>query len=664
MPDFVTDYGAPTNGKYRNDVALTIALGGTTLTAGTAIFTDGASEIGKLICYRNHDPLNSSIHISQITGFTSSTVVTIQDPSPFAMSAHIKPIAWGSSCDAAVTAWWAACDATDGLTLTIPAGVFVVSGPHSLLRSGRNCNVVGAGPTLTRFNQMNISTGITPTMNHGSVVRVHTANAGDTFVTAKDSILLSRLTVGNYVCVTGISTQANYGFPPTFQQIEYHKITSIVGSQVNLDGALRFDYLETWPELDSVPITITGTGGADAVIHLPEHGFNGVYPTGFTQFFLDTNGIGTMPGGLEGQEGTSTVPGTTWQAIIIDADNFKFTFQGNPPVSGLTSVGSGVVLHRSGVEQAGPACIYPMESGWDVEQTISGITVDPNVGINPGYARKLTLDGINLPGGYGPTVTKTFIHKNSIIGRESGECEIDKMIEEIFYDNCTIEQLFYQNASVSTITNSSIGFLNGCGNIMIADNCHFGALGQGIAGSGLNTFNQFTNCIIDSVTGAGTTVGYTYVEFEPIPSDPTRGRFKIKLFAGNPYLNPRRFNVMAAFLPGGWYQYAWSGPNMIGFPFQIISYYNDSVYAYFDTSLPVPQPNPDIFGGTGNPFLSHVQLEDGGTFDCFYIAFTPTQIAVSDNTGADPTFNAHEIIPVQTVGTNPAPVTRARIRVR
>jgi hypothetical protein len=303
-----------------------------------------------------------------------------------AMSGQVTSCAWGHSCDAAGGSWATAAAATDGLTLTIPAGTFCFSSTTSLgYYPIMNCSIIGAGKDLTFLsNVFQIRGGANdldaPFADFRSSLsaRINTATIGATSITLKNSAQASNFTVGQWLCVCGEATMI-FGYPPNYQWIEYHQITSIVGGVISFtDYPLLHTYKDTWPEVDSCPITFTNLDGVtDTIITLANHGminFNTV-PDGQggfinTPFWINTNGLGTMPGGLAGQEGTS------WHPLVVDANNFKFYFTAGSNIK-LTSAGTGARLHRGSGDLGGPATAWPMSPSWNAEQTWQGLTCDP-----------------------------------------------------------------------------------------------------------------------------------------------------------------------------------------------------------------------------------------------------------------------------------------------
>ena len=85
--------------------------------------------------------------------------------------------------------------------------------------------------------------------------RIESAAWGESKLFLKDIADVGKFTVGNYVLVSGLGLQGgpDLGYPPNFHNFEYHKVVDITNNVITLDAALKFDYLDTWPSMQTPP---------------------------------------------------------------------------------------------------------------------------------------------------------------------------------------------------------------------------------------------------------------------------------------------------------------------------------------------------------------------------------------------------------------------------
>ena len=79
--------------------------------------------------------------------------------------------------------------------------------------------------------------------------------AGAVVLRIKDAADMTKFTVGAPVLITGLGLQGgpDLGYPPNNHNFEYHTITAIDGQSITLDAPLEFDYLDTWPAMQTPP---------------------------------------------------------------------------------------------------------------------------------------------------------------------------------------------------------------------------------------------------------------------------------------------------------------------------------------------------------------------------------------------------------------------------
>lgn len=88
--NFVTDFGGVGDGQ-RQTVNITVTSGSPTLTVDTAIFVSG--DVGKAISIVNG---GNAKYLATISGFTSSTVVTLNSNFSWSATASSADVLWGT----------------------------------------------------------------------------------------------------------------------------------------------------------------------------------------------------------------------------------------------------------------------------------------------------------------------------------------------------------------------------------------------------------------------------------------------------------------------------------------------------------------------------------------------------------------------------------------
>ena len=257
--NIVTDYGAVADATQ---VFIPITASGTAVSApsaGSAVWVPG--DVTKMISIGHaggDGPGGGTFYngtIQTVAGDGKS--ITVTPAVSFAITAETVVSAWATTNNA--TAFTNFRDAFQGatVTLTIPAGVYLIVNGNLPLFSGiTNLTVNGTGATLTGGifdigSAANFQTGST----HSA--RTITANAGDPTITLATASEASRFAVGRWCCMTGIDLQGS-GAPPSFAIFEFVLPTNITGAVITLTTPLKYTYLSTWPHYSSVGMDYGG----------------------------------------------------------------------------------------------------------------------------------------------------------------------------------------------------------------------------------------------------------------------------------------------------------------------------------------------------------------------------------------------------------------------
>lgn len=257
--NIVTDYLAVADATQ---VFIPITASGTTVSApsaGSAVWAPG--DVTKMISIGHaggDGPGGGSFYngtIQTVAGDGKS--ITVTPAVSFAITAETVVTAWAATNNA--TAFTNFKNDFQGMTvtLTIPAGVYLIVAGNLPLFSGiTNLTVNGTGATLTGGifdigSAANFQTGST----HSA--RTVTANAGDPTITLVTASEASRFAVGRWCCMAGIDLQGS-GAPPSFQVFEFVLPTNITGAVVTLTTPLKYTYLSTWPHYSSLGLDYGG----------------------------------------------------------------------------------------------------------------------------------------------------------------------------------------------------------------------------------------------------------------------------------------------------------------------------------------------------------------------------------------------------------------------
>jgi hypothetical protein len=403
------------------------------------------------------------------------------------------------------------------------------------------------------------------------------------------------LSVGQWILITGISMQAG-GYPPNFQYNEFRKITSIVGNVVSWDEPLVYEYKQTWPLCDTTPVTVSAS--SPAVVTMAGHGLS----AGQTITFSFDVG-GALP--------TATpTPITRYVAYYVIAaglttDTFRFATTSDGTAINTSSAGSSVLLHTQTMDHGGPATIYGLMDIFEGEHQYSNITCAKTQEVFGGGTTSLILDNVNFNGdGPCPSMAKSWIHKNSVIGSQN---EVDKCVEYCEYNNCTAvglgQVMFFSPGCMRTlITGCTFKTLNGAAhNLALVDSDIYGVgYLEGFL-AGCTAFGRTNTITLD-----GTTVNQGQIAGNVLDLATFAGWF----FSGGTFSLPLTYNAakneaLRCFVPGYKYIVGYgSGRNTTpetGSPviFTVASMYQDATHLYIYTNL--ASANWPNYGGGFQP---------------------------------------------------------------
>lgn len=387
--DLISPGGAFTPGATADTQDLTatfsITSGTNTLTCDSATpFVSG--DVGKYFMLEGagSSGAGSVWLFGTISGFTSSSVVTLSTNATKTLTAASKNLIWGTDDGPAFRAFndWARAQ-TDSITLTLGSGAknFMASSSDSGGGGARGggiawgvtypLRVLGNGSSQTRFYfttvfkslsfcatfYLKTGTGVYPSTSIYTA-RLDTASAGTTSLQCKTVGDAALFTSGTWALITGLDTMGT-GQPPNPFLYEYVYMSNVNTStgEITLSTGLENTYSDTWPSFNS------GTIGLE-----PDHG--------------------------------------------------------------------------------GPATLYALDPGWDAEATFEGITflLGPTGGQTHSKGRKMIFRDIALTDGAGliPSGSKEVEFYDCDLS--TYQMEIDKITESVIFDNTATGQLRFQSS--------------------------------------------------------------------------------------------------------------------------------------------------------------------------------------------------------------------------
>lgn len=277
VKNLVSDFGGVGDAQ-RQTVNITVTSGSPTLTVGTGIFVVG--DIGKKISI--WDGNNTKVGAT-ISGFTSSTVVTLNSNFSWNSTASSSDVLWGTDNTSAFTGAsgsWRAFAQTQTDTgnppiLEIPDGNYywigsqaaggtvhynVLNNPTIRSQSGNpaNCKLMQGNTGELRFGtdpMIVANAGIDAPNGLANSVRLQTASAGASSVfVISPGTYGSRVVVGRTVLIAAYDMQginnSFFGYPPNSYFYEYNTITAYNSGtgEVTLETPLTQQYKSTYPE--------------------------------------------------------------------------------------------------------------------------------------------------------------------------------------------------------------------------------------------------------------------------------------------------------------------------------------------------------------------------------------------------------------------------------
>lgn len=448
--NLVTDFGGVGDAQ-RQTVNITVSSASSTLTiVGATPFVSG--DVGKMISIWN----GSSYKNGTISGFTSSSVVTLNGNVGFTVTNSSSDVLWGTNNDSALIgasgSWraWAQTQTNPASppVLFIPDGNYAfigeVNGLHyNVLNSPKmsgisgtaaNCKLMQFGNGEMRFGTtvpIVANRGYNTTQSGGNSVRLATASEGATTTsvvdyntTAADGARFdSRIVVGRACLLACYDVQGGYetffGYPPNNFFYEWNVISAYNSStgQITFQNPLTQGYKSTYPRW-----------------------------------------------GLE---------------------NTQF-----------------------GSDQGGPFTMWIAPDGYNNTVTLENFTVDNPHNQSACHMRHVVLNNLVMSGpGLYPTQCDTFTATSCVY---PSTLEVDKMVNQVTWNNCTHNRLQQQSASPnrSILNGGSIGALE-LAKYTEATGVAFtggASIKLGVSSFGRADRAVFTNCTgIASITVGGAT---------------------------------------------------------------------------------------------------------------------------------------------------------------
>jgi hypothetical protein len=406
--------------------------------------------------------------------------------------------------------------------------------------------------------------------------------------------LANRFTVGQWICITGLGLQV-FGYPPNFQYNEYKRVTNIVGSAITFDdpftgsAGLTHTYLDTWPQIDSFPVTFTAAN--PTTVTWQNHGFSGSDPN--QQCFFSAIEPGSaLPGGI--------VQGQTYYPLRSGITENTFQLSWNMTQRPLRAATTGTLVraHKAGSDLAGPATIFAMDRTFGGTHKLYGMTVSASdIGIVFGGNMSTVCCGCTFPYGTGPSASKSIVFKQCSLAVDGRQEEVDKCIESLTYDGCHSAQLFMQNSLGGSlrIANSEIAFLNGTALDTTIENSTISSMVVGCLGNGLTDRIRTINATIRSAAAPNVGLAAYSVSFSDgiftVPNSSSHAQEVYRsMIPGHRYF--------LAFYDGSVHYVDDSGHvNM----FTVVSITQDATTTYVTTDLRSALPPPYFLGRAFGP---------------------------------------------------------------
>lgn len=141
-----------------------------------------------------------------------------------------------------------------------------------------------------------------------------------------------------------------------------------------------------------------------------------------------------------------------------------------------------------GSDKGGPATLYVLDPGWNVQSTFKDLATNNPYGQSPSKCRDITFDNVKCldPYGHFPSQSKLVTYKNADM-TSFPTMEVDKWVEECVFDNTDVNELKFQS-SINRVTiqnGCNISSFNGTPRYLSFDNSTVsGATGMGAIAHG------------------------------------------------------------------------------------------------------------------------------------------------------------------------------------
>jgi hypothetical protein len=394
--NLVSDFGGVGDGQ-RETVNITVSSGAATLTVGTAIFVVG--DVGKTISIWN----GANFKTASISGFTSSTVVTLNSNFAFSATASSSDVLWGTDNTNAFTgasgSWRAYArtqtDLEDPPILEIPDGNYLLG--------------VGAG-----------SGGIGGAMCVGVLNNVTIRGQSGTAANCKLMMLQNG--------------ELRFGHDPGIRS--NRGLYNSGGNSVRLQTAVRWAtsvFLSDPTGTDDAAATYGSRVVEGRACLLACYDMQSLNDRDFgyppNSFFTEWNRISAY------NSGTGEV---TLETALTQ--NYSSSHPQWGPDD--TSFASG---HTSGSDQGGPFTMWIAPDGYQYSITLEDFTIDDPHSQSACHARYVTCNNLIMTGfGLYPTQTDVMEMNDCVY---PVQLEVDKMTNQVTWNNCTLNRLQQQSAS-------------------------------------------------------------------------------------------------------------------------------------------------------------------------------------------------------------------------
>lgn len=384
--DLVADFGGVGDGQRNTTINITVSSASPTLTVDTGVFVPG--DAGKAISIWN----GSNYKTATISSYTSSTVVTLNSNVGFTVTNSSSEILWGTdNTSAFITGWrtWARTQTNPASppVLYVPDGSYVcfLGVGTSSVHYGvlNNVKISGLSGTAANCKLMNLGNG---EMRFGTDVPIVANRGYNTTQSGGNSVRLATATAGATT-------------------------TSVVSFNTTAADGSRFD----------ARIVV----GRACLLACYDH--QGLYNSfiGYppNNFYYEWNVI-------QGYDSTTGV--VTFQNPL--SQGYKSTF----PAWGLENT-------QFGSDQGGPFTMWVAPDGYNNTVTLENFTIDCPRNQVAAHMRHVVLNNLvmNGPGLY-PTQCDTFTATNCTYPQQ---LEVDKMVNQVTWNNCTLKRLEQQSAS-------------------------------------------------------------------------------------------------------------------------------------------------------------------------------------------------------------------------